>query len=161
MQMNFLVIALAALIPMIIGFLWYNPKLLGTAWMKETGITEEKAKSANMPLTFGLSYVLSFLMAMVLQFFVIHQWGIFSLVEGDIEAFNSGAAAAMMSEYGSAFRTFGHGAFHGMFAGLFIAFPILATNGMFEQKSWKLIFINGGYWILSMALMGGVLCQWG
>jgi len=34
MQVNWLVQLLAALIPLVIGFLWYNPKTFGTAWMK-------------------------------------------------------------------------------------------------------------------------------
>ena len=36
MEMNFNVLFLAALVPMIIGFVWYGP-LFGNAWMKEMG----------------------------------------------------------------------------------------------------------------------------
>ena len=36
MEMNFNVLFLAALVPMIIGFFWYGP-LFGNAWMKEMG----------------------------------------------------------------------------------------------------------------------------
>ncbi len=161
MEMNFLILAAAALIPMVMGFIWYNPKILGTAWMKETGMTEEKAKTANMPLILGLSYLFSFFLAVVLQNIVIHQWSVFSLVGGDAEAMLTGVPAAMMAEYGEVFRTFGHGAFHGTFVGIFFSFPVLATNGMFEQRSWKLILINSAYWAICFALMGGVICQWG
>lgn len=161
MEINFIIIAAAALIPMVMGFLWYNPKLLGTVWMKETGLTEEKMKSANMPLIFGLCYLFSFFLALALQGIVIHQWGVFSLVGGNPEAMTSGTAAALMAEYGDHFRTFGHGVLHGALTGVFLVFPIFATNGMFERKSWKLIFINTSYWTITVSLMGGVICQWG
>ena len=60
---NFLVTALAALIPLVLGAIWFNPKVLGSAWMKSTGLTEDQLKGANMPLIFGLTYVFSFLIA--------------------------------------------------------------------------------------------------
>ncbi|SDH59763.1 Protein of unknown function [Chryseobacterium taeanense] len=35
MQINFWAILLASLIPLIIGFLWYHPKLFGKVWQTE------------------------------------------------------------------------------------------------------------------------------
>jgi hypothetical protein len=37
--------------------------------------------------------------------------------------------------------------------------PLIGINSLFERKSFKYIFIHTGYWIISLALMGGVLCQ--
>lgn len=31
---------------------------------------------------------------------------------------------------------------------------------MFERKSWKFIFINSGYWIVNLTIMGGIICAW-
>lgn len=59
-QPNMLLAAATALIPLLIGFVWYNPKVFGTAWMKEAGVTMEDGKKMNMPLVFGLTYFLSF-----------------------------------------------------------------------------------------------------
>ena len=73
------VMAIAALIPMIIGFIWYNPKVFGKAWMEASGMTDEKVKSGNMPLIFGLSFVFSFFLSLLLSNLAIHQNGIFSL----------------------------------------------------------------------------------
>jgi len=42
MNINFLAVLVTALVPMAIGFIWYNPKVLGTVWQKETGLTDEK-----------------------------------------------------------------------------------------------------------------------
>ena len=57
------------------------------------------------------------------------------------------------------YRTFGHGAVHGFAAGLLGALPILATNAMFERKGFKYIAVNVAYWILTLTLMGGFICQ--
>jgi hypothetical protein len=62
MTPNFLIIALAALVPTIMGFIWYHPKVMGTAWQKATGLSDEAIKNANMPLIFGVSLLLSFLL---------------------------------------------------------------------------------------------------
>ncbi len=56
MELNFLVILGAALIPMILGFVWYNPKVFGNAWMQAADMTEEKMQGANMPIIFGVSF---------------------------------------------------------------------------------------------------------
>ncbi|MFY9309226.1 MAG: DUF1761 domain-containing protein [Bacteroidia bacterium] len=63
-----------------------------------------------------------------------------------------------LAKYGNNFRTFKHGVFHGVMAGFTIALPILGTNAMFERKGFKYIAINVGYWIVCLALMGGVIC---
>lgn len=159
MEFNIIAIIVAALVPMVLGFIWYNPKFLGTAWMKESGVTEEKMKESNMGVIFGISLVLAFLLSFFLQTLVIHQMGAFSLMGGDpTQALPS--YEAFMNDYGNVHRSFGHGALHGAIAGVFIIFPIMATNGLFERKSWKLTFINVGYWTVALAIMGGILCGW-
>lgn len=159
MEFNFIAILVAALVPLVLGFIWYNPKVLGTAWMKASGVTEEKIKSSNMPAIFAISLLLSIMLSFFTQNLVIHQIGAFSLTGGDLEnALPS--YQAFMSDYGTAFRTFKHGALHGFIAGLFFVFPIMATNGMYERKSWKLTFINVGYWTLALMIMGGIICGW-
>lgn len=165
MEFNFLIILIAALVPLLVGFVWYNPKVFGNAWMKSAGITEEQAKGANMGLIFGLTFVFSFLAAFSLNFMVIHQWHIFSLVANDpgINDPTSEVSTWMkgiMDKVGANFRTFGHGAFHGFLIGLFFVLPIIGTGSLFERKSFKYVAINTGYWAVSLALMGGIICQW-
>lgn len=159
MEFNFVAIIVAALVPMVLGFIWYNPSVLGKAWMKESGMTDEKVKSGNMPVIFGISLLLSVLLAFFTQFIVIHQTGAFSLTGGDLASAKP-SYEAFMNDYGTAFRTFKHGALHGFMAGLFFVFPVMATNGLFERKSWKLTFINVGYWTVCLMIMGGIICAW-
>lgn len=163
MHINFLIILLAALIPMIIGAIWYNPKVLGAAWMNAAGLTEEKLKEANIAKILIISFILMFILAFVMQMLVIHQVHTMAILYNQPDFAEPGSASSrMMKEfmdlYSNSYRTFKHGAFHGTFAGITIALPILSTNALFERKGFKYIAINGGYWILSMALMGGVIC---
>lgn len=164
MQINFLLLLGAALIPMVIGFIWYNPKTLGTAWMEASGMTEEKMKGANMAIIFGLSYVFSLLIGLILNTIVIHQFHFFSILLNEPGLTEAGSemnnfVTNFMEKYGTNFRTFKHGAFHGTIAGVLFALPLIGTNALFERKGFKYIAINAGYWIISLALMGGVICQ--
>ena len=53
MPFNFIAILVAALATLLVGFVWYNPKVFGTIWMNETGMTEEKAKQGNTVFLVG------------------------------------------------------------------------------------------------------------
>ena len=159
MELNFIAIIVAALVPLVLGFVWYGPMLFQKAWMRESGMTEEKIKGGNMAVIFGISLLLSVLLAFFAQFLVIHQMGALGMIGGDTTTALP-SYDAFMADYGSAFRTFKHGALHGFMAGLFFVFPIMATNGLFERKSWKLTFINAGYWTVCLMIMGGIVCAW-
>lgn len=165
MEFNFLFLALAALVPLVMGFLWYGPLLFQNAWMKQMGFTEESLKGGNMAVIFILSYVFSFLLAFFLQFITTHQAGVYSsMVESGSTDLATDAIVhfkEFMDAYGSNYRSFGHGALHGAMTGIFIVLPVLATQAMFERKSFKYVAINAGYWIITIALMGGIVCKWG
>jgi len=162
LQPNLLICALAALVPLALGFVWYNPKTFGNAWMKSAGMNEESMKGANMAVIFGLTYVFSFLIAISLTMMTIHQFGLQSLlieekanpIPGSMERLTE-----LMGIYGSSFRTFHHGVIHGIIAALFFVVPIMNINALFERKNWKYMLINGGYWIVCCAIMGGIVCQ--
>jgi len=159
MEINFLAILTAAVTALVVGFVWYNPKVFGNAWMKAAGMTDEQVKGGNMAKIFGLALLFAILLAFALQGITIHQMGAFSMVGGDVE--NSlPSYQAFMDDYGNTFRTFKHGALHGALAGVFIALPILGTNALFERKGAKYIFINSGYWIATLTIMGGIICGW-
>lgn len=166
-QMNWMVIALAALIPLVMGFIWYNPKVVGNAWMKSAGMTEDKMKGGNMALIFILTYVFSFMVALILNPVVIHQYGLMSVVmdqpgmmEGDKTSEAYLWLQDAMNKYGHSFRTFKHGAFHATIVAIMLVLPVFGINAMFERRGAKYVMINVFYWIITLALMGGVICQW-
>ena len=130
---NFLAIILAALIPMIMGFIYYHPKVFGKAWMDSLGLTEEDLKKGNMAVIFGVSLLMSFLLSM------------FLLVNVD--------GPGQEGQYDS----FKHGAFHGMLIGFMVAMPVMVTSGLFERKNFKNLAINVVYWVITISLMAGVI----
>ncbi|MFY0712147.1 DUF1761 domain-containing protein [Seonamhaeicola sp. NFXS20] len=158
MEMNFLAILVAAISALVVGFIWYNPKVFGTTWMKAADMTEEKIQGANMAKIFIMAFIFAVLLAMSTIPMVIHQMGAFSLTQGELGVQPS--YEAFMADYANQFRTFKHGTFHGAIAGIFVALPILGTNALFERKSAKYILINSGYWIVTLAIMGGIICAW-
>ena len=163
MEINFLILLAATLIPLVVGFIWYNKKVFGVAWMKAAGVSEDSAKNANMGLIFGLTVLFSFFIAFMMQSMVIHQFSVFGLLSQQPDFKTEGSESSMMLKrfqelYWGSYRTFKHGAFHGTLTALFFAIPILGINSLFERKGFKYIAINGGYWIVSLALMGGVIC---
>lgn len=130
-NMNWLAVLVGALVPLVMGFIWYNPKLFGNAWMKSIGMTEEDAKKANMPVTFIVSFILAGLVAYNL--------------------------AMYMGYHSPEEQIFTHGMLHGSLLSIFIALPVLITNSLFEQRNWTNIIINSLYWIVTFALVGGVV----
>jgi len=160
MEFNILAIIAAAVSALVVGFVWYNPKVFGNAWMQAADMTEEKMKGANMGKIFGLALLFAFLLAFSMQVLVIHQMGAYSMIGGQVNDATLPSFQAFMDDYGNAFRTFKHGVLHGVLSGVFIALPILGTNALFERKGAKYIFINSGYWIITMAIMGGIICAW-
>ncbi len=158
---NFKAIFVASFSSFIVGFIWYNPKVFGTIWMNETGMTEEKARQSSMLKVFGLTFILSFMLAFIMPTFVIHQFGALGMIGGPSEVEKAMPSyLAFLSDYGNVFRTYKHGALHGSMIGLFVALPVIATNCLFEQKSFKYAAITSGYWILVMTIMGAIICGW-
>ncbi len=129
--MEYLPVVLGGVAALVMGFIWYHPKVFGTAWMAATGMTEEKAKEANMAKTFGISFVVACILAFYLN--------------GPTTAHDP-----------QSLSPFVHGAFHGALVGFFVAMPPLLTNGLFEQRNMTGTLINIGYWIVTMAVIGGI-----
>lgn len=151
----------ATLVVLPVGFVWYNPKVFGTIWMREAGISPDAPQKANMFKIFGLTLLFAAMATQILQFIVVHQYGALSMIGGLPEAASAKPSyAAFMADYGPAYRTFKHGMLHGFMTGLFFALPVVGTNSLFEMKSAKYIWITAGYWMVCFTLMGGILCAW-
>jgi Protein of unknown function (DUF1761) len=169
MEINFLALIVAALVPMLLGFIWYHEKVFGKAWMVAAGMTDEKVKGGNMALIFGLSFVFSLMLAFVMHLIAYHDnfvsGAMFYATNGTMQP-EAGSELAKWFEYyqtnlAASNHTFKHGAFHGvLIGGLLIALPVLATNALFERKGFKYILVNAGYWIVCLCIMGGIIASW-
>lgn len=118
---------------MILGMLWYNPKMpIGKAWMKESGHSPEKMTEKQKKMM-GVSYLIAFVCAYIMAY-----------VLGHVLAFVETAS------YGEALQ----GAFW-----MWLGFIATVGTGivLWEGKSWKLWAINTGYYLLAMAIMSTIL----
>jgi hypothetical protein len=139
--------------------------VFGKAWLKSIKSTEEDLKGRKMLLVFGLCYLFSLMLSIALMPMVIHQMHMFSVFANDATMKDPNSASSLYVKnffdlYGTNFRTFKHGAFHGALASLFFALPIIGIIALFEKKTFKYVAIHTGYWLVTLALMGGVICNW-
>ena len=160
---NLPVLIASAFIPFLVAFIWYHPKVFGgTTWATVAGLTLEQNNTPIKPYQLGLSILLNFFIAFGIYNLGVHQSGLFGLVGGDVAALQTGTGAAFLAEYGHRHLSFGHGMIHGGIQTILcFILPILGYAVIFERKSRKYLFINLGFWILSLALMGGVISRWG
>ncbi len=101
---------------------------------------------------------------MALTGIVIHQNHIYSVLMNEPGLYEKGSplfnyVAEFMEKYGKNFRTFKHGALHGALSGIFFALPVIGINALFERRGWKYTTVHIGYWTITLALMGGIICQ--
>jgi hypothetical protein len=163
-QHNFWLLPVTAIIPLMIGFIWYNKALFGNAWMQAAGLTEEQLGKRKMAMVLGLTYLFSLFITFVLMGIVIHQFAIYSIFANDTGAKDPNSdiskyIADFLAKNGQNFRTFKHGVFHGVIFGIMGIMPVIAVNALFERRSFKYVAIHTGYWVITLALMGGVICQ--
>lgn len=162
MPTNFWMFFIAALIPMLTGFLWYNPKTFEPAWKKVNSFTDADLEDGNMGIIFGVSYLFNVMIAFALSGIVIHQTSIFQMMMPEVMEAGSAAQGQfneLMSVYGNHHRNFGHGVVHGVIITLFFVMPMIGVNALFERRGFKYIFIHTGYWLITLSLMGGLLCE--
>ena len=127
---NWAAVLVAALSAFMVGGIWYSSALFGKAWMADSNLTTETVKAGNKGKIFGFTGLFSLLMAVNLAIF---------LAEAKTDV-SWGATA-------------------GFLAGIW-TFGAIATHSLFELKGWRYIFINGGYSIVSLTIMGAILGAW-
>lgn len=127
---NWLAVVAAGLSSFIVGGFWYARPVFGNAWMADSKLTEDEIKSGNKGKIFGFTAFFSLLMAVNLAMFLA-----------------------------DAKTTAAWGAEAGFLAGIW-TFCAIAIHSLFELKSWRHIFINGGYSVVSLTLMGAIIGLW-
>jgi hypothetical protein len=127
---NWPAVLVAGLSAFAVGGIWYSRPLFGSAWMVDSNLTEEQIKQGNKGKIFGFTAVFSLLMAINLAMFL-----------ADAKTNVTWGAEA------------------GFLAGVW-TFCAIAIHSLFELKGWRYIFINGGYSIVSLTLMGAIIGLW-
>lgn len=126
---NWLAVVVAAVSTFVLGAVWYGP-IFGKAWMGASGMTEERAKQANMGMIFGVAFLLELVAAFVLAMFI-------------------GAEANV-----------GFGVFAGLSAGLFWVATAFGVVYLFEQRPLAHWAVNAGYHVIAFTIMGAILGAW-
>ncbi|GLR17624.1 DUF1761 domain-containing protein [Portibacter lacus] len=143
-EFNILAILVAAIVPNIIGALYYGP-LFGKTWLESFGMTAEDMKGRNEALIYGGALLCSFVIAFFLFFFM--SMGHRDVLEGGEVVINS-------------FATFKHGAFHGFMMFFGLVMPVIIALALFHKTKLKNVLLNIGFWALCFAVMGGILDVW-
>lgn len=127
---NWLAVLVAGISAFVLGGIWYSPAFLGKAWMAENNFTLNDVQQGNKAKIFGWAFLLSLIMAINLAMI---------LNTPDINL--------------------AKGIMYGSLTGVWI-FCGIAIVALFEHKSARYIFINGGYCFVALTLMGAIIGAW-
>jgi Protein of unknown function (DUF1761) len=140
-SLNWLAVAAAVLANIGIGFLWYGP-LLGSAWMKEMGMSPDfKPDPAQLKRSMLVMIVSALLTAVVLAC--------------AIELSRPDAASA-----GDDVPDVIYGLTLALGAWIGFVVPLLLSGVAWENRSWKLFGINAGYHLAALLAAGWILAVW-
>ncbi|MBI2611008.1 DUF1761 domain-containing protein [Candidatus Kaiserbacteria bacterium] len=130
-EVTFLPILFAGVASVVIGFIWYHPRVFGGMWMRLANLSPEQVEKGKkqMPLMAFFGLLASMLAAYVMNYFGI-AWGVFDVI-GAIEL--------------------GFWCWAGFVA------PTMLGMVLWEQRSFKLYAINALYWLVSFIAMAIVL----
>ena len=128
---NYLAVVVAALANYIIGAIWYAA-LFRKAWTRLSGNAEMKVSV--------LSVVLALIGALLTSFILDH-----ALIFANSYLKTSGVAGGLMV---------------GFLNWLGFIAPVTIGVVIYEKKPWLLWFLNNGYWLLSLLVMGVILSLW-
>jgi uncharacterized protein DUF1761 len=129
-DLNWIAIFVAAIVPVVLGALWYSPMLFARPWMRAIGRTPDQLTGAS----FG--YVLSAVGAVVTSYALarIVRWA-------EVDDLWNGALVGVLAWLG------------------FVA-TVLAVNTYFGGRPRALWAIDAGYQLLSLVVMGAILGAW-
>ena len=132
---NYIAVVLATLSSMVVGSIWYTPKVFGNYWMKQAGITPSgNAKDAIRPIVVTL--IVSFVTAWVLAGAV---WISFQFYEGSflVNALVTGAIL-----------------WAGFTAARFI------THDQFDKRTTGLTVLNCAHELVTILIMALIIGLW-
>ena len=129
-DLNWVAIIVAAIIPMVLGALWYSPILFADRWMQAVGRTREELGDAK------LGYLLSAVGALLSSYVLarIIKWA-------EVDDLWNGILVGLLAWVG------------------FVA-TVLAVTTFFSGRPRVLWLINSGYQLVALVLMGALLGAW-
>jgi Protein of unknown function (DUF1761) len=137
-DINYFAVVTNVALAMILCFLWYGP-IFGKQWVALMGWSHAEIET-KMKEGMGPKYLLQAVGALVMSFVLAHTI-IFSSAYLNVHGIMAGIEAAIWN---------------------WVGFVVPATIGtvLWEGKSWKLWFLNAGYFLVLLLIMGSVLAVW-
>jgi hypothetical protein len=130
-EIDMLRVVLSGIAAVVLGMVWYHPKIWGTVWMNTLNLTDaqKEAGKKTMLRSSVLALVSNTILAYVFAHFAI-AWGVFDAV-GAIQL---------------AFWTW-----------LGLQVPVSLSMVLWEQRPWKWFLITSGYWLVFLVAVSLVL----
>ncbi len=132
---NYLAVLACMVASMVLGSVWYGP-LFGKQWMAMMGMSPSSMPKQSMAKLYAIQAVGSLVMAFVLAHALVYASAYMQV---------SGAQAGLMV---------------GFWNWLGFIAPVTLGSVLWEGKSWKLWFLNNGYYLVLLCSMGLILSLW-
>ena len=129
-SLNYIAVLAAAVSTFVIGGIWYSPALFQRAWMRANSLTDADLASGGQGKIFALAFVFALIMSANLAMFL-----------------NAPDTTTVW------------GATAGGLTAIWVVCGI-ATVAVFERRPPAYTVINGGYWLVSLTVMGTILGAW-
>jgi hypothetical protein len=131
-------VVVAAIVCMILGFLWYSPLLFAKPWMVLMGYDpNDKARLDEMRKGAGKTYVLAFIASLISAFVLAK---IIDVTSVSTALYGMKVAFAVW---------------------LGFVTTVQLTGALFSRQPTKLYLINTGYQLVCYLAMGAILAVWG
>jgi hypothetical protein len=128
---NYLAVLIAAVAGWLAGAAWYM--LLAKPWMAATGMTKDQMEECRKGPGAFLPFVYAFLANVVIAWVL----------------------AGLVAHLGPV--TLRSGVISGLFCWAGFVFTTMLVNNRFAMRSPKLLVIDGGYWLVVLALSGAII----
>lgn len=139
---NYLAVLVAAVVNMVLGFLWFGP-VFGTMWMKSQGMTAEQiaeCKKKGPGKSMAGSYAIMAVGSLVMAYVLAH-----ALVFASAYTNTAGLSAGLMA---------------GFWNWLGFVAPVTIGVVLWDNKSWKYWAITYLYYLVGLLAIGAVLAWW-
>ncbi|MBI2078552.1 MAG: DUF1761 domain-containing protein [Euryarchaeota archaeon] len=142
-DINWLALAIAVVINIVLGFLWYSPKLpTGKIWMRGVGLSpDHKPTTKQLAVAMVLMVVGSFLMMFVFQHTNLAYRDAYGLDQANYKL------------------TVVDGIMGAVFTWIAFFVPVLWGSVAWENKPWSLFFVNAGYYLVTLVIAGVVFAS--
>jgi hypothetical protein len=128
---NYLAVVIAAVVALVIGFIWYSPRVFGNRWMTYLGTTQAQLGNPG-PTGMAVGVVASLINAWVLAVLSLNLGG----------------------------KSLTDGVMLGVLAWLGFMATITAAQISFEKKPWGLWVLNNAHNLLVQVIMGAIVTAW-